>query len=366
MGKKKAEDILNEDKPDVNMPSDDKQASLANAIVDTVKNVKNASFSEEENAALWHEIHHTIEPRKNTTPSLRKGLVAAIVLFLIGAALYLYHVNIPEVDIQKVAIINKGYLSKSDDVQFINADKKTRVLHDTLVVYKQFVKQEHVSQSEQVGYNSIGVPYGKRSEIVLEDGTKVWLNAGSILTFPEKFNEKDRAVYLEGEGYFEIAKDANRPFFVLSEVMKIQVLGTSFNLSAYADDDYVSVLLLTGNIALLPNGNQSFERRMLKPGTEARFGKSRQKLLIQPASESSISWTNRRLLLNSMNLEEMLKKLERFYNAEIELPKPAIEDETFSGSLDLTQTLPEVLQNIFDVSKYTVNQIGRRVYIQTK
>lgn len=345
MGKKKAEDILNEDKLDVKISSGDKEMSLARTIVGIVKSVKDESFSKGESAALWNEIYSKTTAEKEAKLSTRKGLVAAVVLFAIGAVFYLYNGTPSENGIQQAAIANKRYLSKSDKVQFINADKKKQVLNDTLFVYHKLNMATSTIDDEQIRYNSIGVPYGKRTEIMLEDGTKVWLNAGSTLTFPEKFNGEERAVYLEGEGYFEIAKDAKRPFFVLSEVMKVEVLGTTFNLSSYADDDYTSVILLTGNIALLPNGNRRFEKQLLKPGMEAQFKKSQQKLFTQQTSETSISWTKKRLLLSSMNLDEMLKKLERFYNAEIEVSNNTVIEETFSGSLDLTQTLPEVLNS---------------------
>jgi hypothetical protein len=373
MGKKKAEDILSEDKQlDKNPASSiqDRQESLARSIMVIVKNVKNESFSEEENTLLWSQIFDKTRGRKGRRFSFPKNLVALFFLFTIGLVLYFYYVPKLGNDIQQAAIINQKYLSKSDNVQFIDADKKTQILKDdSPVVYSELTELEG-SPSDlpdaKVRYSSIGVPYGKRSEVVLEDGTKVWLNAGSSLTFPEKFNREEREVYLEGEAYFEISKDANRPFFVLSDVMKIEVLGTTFNLSCYADDDYASVVLLTGKVALLPSKDKSFERQLLKPGMEARLRKSQQKLLIQPASERSISWTHRRLILNSMNLSEILKKLERFYNTKIEISESSMMDETFSGSLDLTQTLPEVLQNVLDGSKYTVNQIGRRIHIYRK
>ena len=372
MGKKKAEDILSEDKQLSKRPASsiqDKQETLARSIMAVVKNVKNESFSEEENTLLWGQIIDKTRGLKGRRFSFPKNLVALFFLFAIGLVFYFYYVPKLGNDIRQAAIINQGYLSKSDNVQFIDADKKTQILKDdSPVIYRELSKLEGPPSDlsdAKVRYSSIGVPYGKRSEVVLEDGTKVWLNAGSSLTFPEKFDRK-REVYLEGEAYFEISKDTNRPFFVLSEAMKIEVLGTTFNLSCYADDDYASVVLLTGKVALLPSKDKSFERQLLKPGMEARLRKSQQKLLIQPASERSISWTHRRLILNSMNLSEILKKLERFYNTKIEISKSSMMDETFSGSLDLTQTLPEVLQNVLDGSKYTVNQIGRRIHIYRK
>ncbi|WP_134088668.1 FecR family protein [Olivibacter sp. XZL3] len=373
MSKKKVEDLLSEDKQwDGEQASgvENKQASLAHTIVSVVKDAKRESLSEEERSALWRGIHEETQSRNSRRSTLPKNLVALFFLFVIGLGLYGYYVSERGNDIQEAAMAHQRHLSKSGNVQFIGADKKTQVLQDSSpVIYNQLSKLYKSSpdfSALKVRYSSIGVPYGKRSEVVLEDGTKVWLNAGSSLTFPEKFDNNEREVYLDGEAYFEIAKEAKRPFFVLSEVMKIQVLGTSFNLSSYADDDYTSLVLITGKVALLPSKDNSFEKQLLEPGMEARFRKSQHKLLIQPAAETAVSWTNRRLLLNSMNLDEILKKLERFYNADIEISERLAIDETFSGSFDLTQTLPEVLQNIFDVSKYSINQIGRRVYIQTK
>lgn len=372
MGKKKAEDILSEDRQLGKNPAgsvQDKQETLARSITVIVKNVRNESLSKEESLLLWDQIFDKTRGRKGRKFSLPKNLVALFFLFAIGLVLYFYYVPKRGNDIQQAAIINQKYLSKSDNVQLIDADKKTQILKDdSPVVYSELNELEDSPSDlpdDKVRYSSIGVPYGKRSEVMLEDGTKVWLNAGSSLTFPEKFDRK-REVYLEGEAYFEISKDASRPFFVLSEVMKVEVLGTTFNLSCYADDDYASLVLLTGKVALLPSKDRSFERQLLKPGMEARLKKSQQKLLIQPTSERSISWTHRRLILSSMNLSEILKKLERFYNTKIEISESSMIGETFSGSLDLTQTLPEVLQNVLDGSKYTIDQIGRRIHIHRK
>lgn len=376
--KRNAEDKLSEDEFNRSNESShegDEQEQLAASIRKVFKNAKTDSLSLDEKSDLWKALVNRIEHRAQYIPKRRfpysKILVAALCFIVLGLVIYLYNASEYEQNIQEVARINKTYFSEADQVQFLDAKKKPHTLKsDSLYTHDQLWKEKRstaIFDRERTHFNSIGVPYGTRSEIVLEDGTSIWLNAGSVLTFPERFDSKQREVFLEGEAYFEVAHDAKRPFYVISDAMRIEVLGTSFNVSAYADDDYASTALLTGNITVSGNGEMAFDKQVLKPGTAVRINKITKTASInENYGAESISWTKRRLLLRSTHLDEIIKKLERFYNAEIEGVYASGSDDSFSGSLDLTQTLQEVLHHLYEGSKYSIMQKERKVYIQKK
>lgn len=373
--KKKVEDILGNEIA-INKPYDqlNDQEKLAIAIKQTLLESKKSTLTVAEREALWAAIidqTSSVSKANKSNTAWWRSLAAGICILFISALILIFNVWHREIPLEQAAKINKTYLAKSKEVQLLNAAKQSFNLPtDTAFNYQDLRQKKGImlgSELQGMHYSSIGVPYGKRSEIVLEDGTRVWLNAGSILTFPEKFDEDHRTVYLEGEGYFEVAPNANSPFSVVSEYLNIEVLGTSFNISTYSDDDYVSAILLTGSIAVQANGDADFERKVLKEGMEAKIDKKRKTLTVnRTLGDGSISWTKRRLLLNETHLNEIIKKLERFYNTKIEDASGLLSTETFSGSLDLTQTLPQVLGNIYDTSTYSIKQAERRLYIQRK
>src|SRR5690606_15971211 len=135
------------------------------------------------------------------------------------------------------------------------------------------------------------------------DGSKVWLNAGSQLTFPEVFDEDQRTVYLTGEGYFDIKHDARRPFYVYTADMLVTVLGTAFNVSSYRDDPFTAAVLLNGKIALKGLGDGNFEDRILEPGSRAVWQREDRTLQVkQEDTDEYVSWTRKQLVLKSTTL----------------------------------------------------------------
>lgn len=215
------------------------------------------------------------------------------------------------------------------------------------------------------GFSTITVPYGKRSELMLPDSSKVWLNAGSQLTFPSVFDASNNEVFLIGEGYFEVTERKTTPFYVRTADMNIKVMGTSFNVSAYPDDGYTSAVLLSGKIEIEPASTLDFQNIAIAPGTSAMLNRTDKKLKIQRVTaEDEISWTKRQLILKNTQLSEILTRLSRIYNAEIVDNFGRDSAVTFSGKLDLTMPLTNVLKIIYDSNgEYQINQIEGRYVI---
>jgi ferric-dicitrate binding protein FerR (iron transport regulator) len=201
--------------------------------------------------------------------------------------------------------------------------------------------------------NQIIIPYGKRSEITLADGTHIWLNSGSQLSYPSKFKADSREVYLSGEAFFEVVPDPDKPFHVTTRDIRIEVLGTTFNVSSYAEDNTVQTVLLSGKVTA--SKNSLLARTIeLAPGERLILDKtnsnlSKDKVDVQLYS----SWVNGYLVFKNKPITEVYTKLKRFYNQNI-MVEEGLGQITFSGKLDLGGNLKDVLDNIAFASSVNV------------
>lgn len=175
--------------------------------------------------------------------------------------------------------------------------------------------------SEEPIYNTLHVPYGKHFELKLSDGSLAYLNAGSSIKYPVEFIEgKDRTVFLTGEAFLEVAKDAKHPFIVKAANLDIRVFGTKFNVSAYPEDIVKEVVLVEGSVGLYSETDMSIgnEGTVLTPGLKGSFDNTKGNITTEPVVTSVYtSWVKGVLVFRNMTFENILKKLERHYNVKI-------------------------------------------------
>lgn len=164
------------------------------------------------------------------------------------------------------------------------------------------------------GSNTLITPRGGQYRVRLSDGTKVWLNAASRLEYPVTFNESERLVSLTGEAYFEVAADVQRPFFVMVDGMKVQVLGTKFNVNAYSDENRFTTTLLEGAVRVTGGGRQV----TLRPGEESAFT-PKSGALQQYAGdmESAVAWKNGIITFKNDELSAVMRDLGRWYDVDV-------------------------------------------------
>jgi ferric-dicitrate binding protein FerR (iron transport regulator) len=208
---------------------------------------------------------------------------------------------------------------------------------------------EATGNSTDTGSNHIATPRGGQYRIVLQDGTKVWLNAASSLTYPAVFATAERKVTLSGEAYFEVAKDAGKPFKVITATQTIDVLGTNFNVNAYNDNSLVSTTLLEGSVRI--TAAASTQRTILKPGEQARLNNQTGTLLKSSVNEmDAVAWKNGFFVFNDTYLTEVLLQLSRWYDVQID---PAtIPKIRYTGVIPRDQPLSKVL----DMLEFTGDQ----------
>ncbi len=189
-------------------------------------------------------------------------------------------------------------------------------------------------------YNTISTPRGGQYQINLPDGSKVWLNAASSLKYPVTFVGNERKVELDGEAYFDIAHDRNKPFRVKSRGQVVEVFGTEFNINSYSNEPVITTTLLNGSVSVTQTSNM--QARKLKPGQEATHSGS-DNLRIGPGDISqAISWKNGNFIFNDMDLVNILRQLERWYDVDVDYAN--IPQTRYNGNISRTVKLSKVLK----------------------
>lgn len=189
-------------------------------------------------------------------------------------------------------------------------------------------------------YNTMTTPRGREFQLVLSDGTRVWLNAASSITFPTAFSGKERKVNITGEAYFEVAQDSRHPFIVSAGAASITVLGTHFNVMAYADENGVKTTLLEG-LVRVSGGDQQVT---IKPGQQASFSARSERIRVTAVDASqSIDWVEGKLSLDNLDVAAIMRKISRWYNVDVEFKGP-VSQAHFWGLINREVNLSEMLK----------------------
>lgn len=209
-----------------------------------------------------------------------------------------------------------------------------------------------------VVYNTLKTPRGGQYQLQLADGSKVWMNAGSSLYFPTSFRGKERMVQLTGEAYFEIAKDAQRPFRVTVNDMQVNVLGTHFNIMAYDNEAATAVTLLEGAVSV----ERNHESVKLRPGQQAQSADHTSiKVLNDINPEEAVAWKNGYFITNNTSLPVLMRQVERWYNVEV-VYEGKVPNKQFGGKIPRKSDLKEVLE-VLELSKVYTKVEGNKVTI---
>lgn len=210
-------------------------------------------------------------------------------------------------------------------------------------------------------YNTIEVPYGKRSQITLYDGTKVWLNSGTKFKYPVVFNSNSRDVFIEGEAYFNVAKDKDHPFIVNLGKLNIKVLGTRFNVCAYPDDNEFSATLDEGSVKAI---NTSIDMCLeLKPGEQIILNRQTNGMkLYKVDTELYTSWKEGMLKFENAPFDELIRKMERWYDVKINV-EPNVNTKGHYTMTIKTESLREMLKVVSKTTAIKYEIIENKVSI---
>ena len=212
--------------------------------------------------------------------------------------------------------------------------------------------------SSEILYNTISTPKGGQYQLILEDGSKVWLNAASSLKFPSAFVGKQRNVELTGEAYFEVAKNAAMPFNVLVNNMNVQVLGTHFNVMAYSEESEIKTTLLEGSVKVT-NGSAL---GLLKPGKQAVVDNSGSIKIADADIETDMAWKNGLFLFDNINIKTIMRQLSRWYDADISY-EGNITNKNFTAQISRNTNLSAVLKKLELTGEIHFKIEGKKVLV---
>lgn len=210
---------------------------------------------------------------------------------------------------------------------------------------------------KELQYNTLSNPRGSKViDMMLADGSHVWLNAGSSVTYPVAFVGNERRVSITGEAYFEVAHDAGKPFFVTKGNMQVQVLGTHFNLNAYDDENDIRVSLLEG----LVNVGNGVDNVGIKPGQQARVADDL-KVISDVDLDQVMAWKNGKFSFNSADMKSVMRDLMRWYDIEV-VYEGNVSDRYFTADISRDKSLTSILK-IFDQSDIKFKIEGKKLTV---
>ena len=207
-------------------------------------------------------------------------------------------------------------------------------------------------------YNTLSTPRGGQYNITLPDGSKVWLNSASTIIYPTSFNGKERKVEILGEAYFEVAKDATKPFRVKMNEMEVEVLGTHFNINGYQDESFVRTTLLEGKVKVRSGAVEN----LLNPGQQAQLGKNGNiKLLKNVNVEEVMAWKDGNFQFEDADIYSVMRQLARWYDLEVAYSGRLTKH--FVGSISRDVNLSQVLTMLQQTGEVKFSREGKKIIV---
>jgi len=314
------------------------------------------------NTRLEEQLFHAPDPTIRRLPWFRsKWMVAAMLVALPGFSFWLFNrLSTPQqVALELAAEVPSHNQAFHNDIlpggqfaKIVTPKGEEQQLADPFV-------QQLEQAADQQGKNFlVDVPKAGTYMIILEDGTKVWLNASTKLSYPTHFESDQRQVALTGEAYFEVAKDASRPFRINANGTTIEVLGTTFNVNAYHDE--VSTSLVEGSVKVLKEGKQT----IIKPGQQATTTLTNNIEVTATDLAKNTAWQRDEFYFDGNNFSDISLQISRWYNVEFEGTEAIGTNSTYKGSISRNSRLSEVLQILALATGRKFDIIGRKVMIQ--
>lgn len=322
--------------------------------------VRENTASKKDEDEVWSRIERNMKHGRSVSFYLIRSFAAAasVCFALWGGYKFLYTGNQKET-IKNIAFIldtipgnkeNKEILlvmSEAEKIKVQDGDtvaytKSGEVNINSKQIESQSGKPQPKDEAEQIQYNQILVPKGKRTQLLLADGSRLHINSGTRVVYPRQFAKDKREIYVEGEVFLEVKRDETTPFIVKTTSFDVEVLGTTFNINAYKEDKTAEVVLVSGAVKVK---NEKKQEVNLSPDqlVSINGGVLSEKQKVNALDY--ISWTNGLLILNAEELQSVFCKLERYYGEEI-VYDASLKLLPMFGKLELKNNLEEVLKLI--------------------
>lgn len=339
---------------------------------------RNEQFESIDTRLSWNKVARNLvadRKKRNLSVFLK---YAAVILFslLIGTAVYWARYERAGFDRTQVSEISPGtksaFLVLSDGQKIDLGKERVGALKeaDGTLIEKRNDALSYANQQNQISkevlLDELVVPRGGEYSLILSDGTKVFLNSMSTLSFPVRFSGEKREISLQGEAYFEVQRDENRPFIVKANGMQIRVLGTSFNVKAYQDERNIYTTLVEGSVRI-NSGGQTGKEYELRPDQQAVFDRINEMVTVQNVDAGEyIQWTTGRYVFSDQSLDEIMKTLCRWYDFTYRYSDESLKELRFEGGLNKYESIVPVLDIITRTGKLNVSVKGKEVLFSKK
>lgn len=291
-----------------------------------------------------------IELSRTSGIKIWRYVAAAVIILAFVGSYFAFIIDKKQPDFNQGQLVNNDVAPGHDGAILTLADGRTIVLDnaqdgritDVAVKTGNQISYEN-SGLTKVEFNTMTTPKGRQFSLILPDGSQVWLNAASSITYPTAFIGGDRKVSITGEAYFEVAKSVTvsgekQSFIVTVNGMNVQVLGTQFNINSYGDDGNIKTTLLEGSIKVAVEG----KTQMVKPGQQVQVANNNIKLVSDADIDAVMAWKNGFFSFEAASIKDIMKQLSRWYD--VEVIYQAEPKELFVGKIDRSLTLSQVLK----------------------
>ena len=318
------------------------------------------SFSENNKSSAWENIQKATSYNESSRVGflIKRLKYAAVIAFLIISTVLLYRKDQTIKKQVQQKLVKKEILPGGNKATLTLADGTRIALDD--VHMGEFARQQGAvisktsdgqiiyyiaegasGSSGKETFNTISTPRGGQYQLILPDGSKVWLNSMSSIKFPAIFNGKERRVELNGEAYFEISKSLEKPFIVSAGGVNVKVLGTKFNIAAYRDERQIKTTLLEGSVKIAKGNNSE----ILKPGMQAVCEGEKPMIVRSMDAEEAIAWKNGYFLFRDEPIQDLMLTISRWYDIDVKY-EGDMEGKVFGGKFSKNSNLSELLKSL--------------------
>jgi ferric-dicitrate binding protein FerR (iron transport regulator) len=358
------------------MANDTHEATIKDDIMDTLySKVPDAGWDREDANTLLSSIFregatHTRRVRSIQRRRLVYGsLVAAIIagVIITGISVFLSkEETTPAITAQQKPLVpgsNKAMLTLADGtlipLDSANNGALAQQGNTQVVNTNGALSYKAGNHTDKVLYNTVATPHGGQYQLTLADGSQVWLNAASSIRFPTAFTGRERVVEITGEVFFEIAPQADKPFHVKVNDMQVNVLGTSFNIMAYPDEQAIKTTLVDGAVQLTHGSTTS----VLKPGLQASLSAQDARFIISPADmEQTLAWKEGRFRFRNTNIRTIMRQLSRWYNIEVSY-QGDVSDVDLTGVISRREEAEKLLKALEATQRVQFQIDGNKVTV---
>jgi hypothetical protein len=388
MQKKNAEEILKNYKE--GKATDDEINQLLSWMLELGSEENQPDFSEAQLEAIQKQIWNNLplnDKKVSWLKSLPRIAVAASVLLLLSIGAYFVRHHQPPQQIAQnqphdiAPGSNKAILTLANGQKIVLADIKNGTIVnqgattiaktvDDEIIYNSTSSQKEEElaknsspsgKTENEALNTITTPRGGQYQVILPDGSHVWLNSASSIKFPVAFTGNSREVTITGEAYFEVARNKAKPFRVISNFQTVEVLGTHFNINAYADESLVKTTLLEGSVRITQL--QPRATAILEPGQQATTSNQAAIQIIKDFDTEEITaWKNGYFMFNHEPIESIMRKVARWYDVDV-IYQQVLKNDWFNGSVSRYKNISEVLHKLELTGQIHFKIEGRRIIV---